>query len=466
MSELWRLSALAQAKLVRTRAASAVEVMRSFLARIEAVNPRVNAVVEIRPEEALALAEAADRAVAAGEAVGPLHGVPVTIKVNVDQRGYATTNGVVVYRDLIASEDSAVVANLRRAGAIPAGRTNTPAYSYRFFTDNALHGRTLNPWNPTLTPGGSSGGASAALACGIGSIAHGNDIGGSIRYPAYACGVAGIRPSLGRVPAFNPSAGATERPIAMQLFSVQGPLARNIADLRAALLAMMAPGHPDPWHAPVPFEGPPVPRPRRVALAVLGADPPVAEALRRAAQFLSEAGCVVDEVDPPHWDEAAALWRSVLMADSMRFMTPMIEANGDEAAKRSWRGWCANVPAPTEEAFHAGLARRTAILRDWQRFFARYSALLCPVSREPPFPIDLDQTEEGQRRILRAQETLYVINFLGLPGAVLPTDVAHQGVRVGVQIVADRFREDLCLELAEIIEARAGEAGLTDPVSV
>ncbi len=465
MSELWRLSALAQAKLIRTRAASAVEVMKSFLGRLDAVNPRVNAVVEIRPEEALALAEAADRMVASGEEVGPLHGVPVTIKVNVDQQGYATTNGVVAYRDLIAPADSAVVVNLRRAGAIPAGRTNTPCYSYRFFTDNALYGRTLNPWNPALTPGGSSGGASAALACGIGSIAHGNDIGGSIRYPAYACAVAGIRPSLGRVPAYNPSAGATERPLAMQLFSVQGPLARNVADLRAALLAMMAPGHPDPWHAPVSFEGPPAPRPRPVALALLGAHPPVAEALRRAAQYLSEAGCVVEEVEPPHWEEAASLWRSVLMADSMRFMTPAIEANGDEALKRSWRGWCANVPVPKEEVFHTGLARRTAILRDWQRFFSHYCALLCPVSREAPFPIDLDQTEEGQRRILYAQETLYVFNFLGLPGAVLPTDVVHQGLRLGVQIVADRFREDLCLELAEIIEARAGEAGLTDPAS-
>ncbi|MDW8445188.1 MAG: amidase family protein [Acetobacteraceae bacterium] len=220
---------------------------------------------------------------------------------------------------------------------------------------------------------------------------------------------------------------------------------------------------PDPWHAPVPFDGLPAPRPRRVALALLGTAPPVAEALRRAARYLSEAGCVVEEVEPPHWNEAAGLWRTVLMADSLRFMSPLIEANGDEATRRSWRGWCANVPPPTEAEFHAGLARRTAILRDWQRFFGRYAALLCPVSRETPFPIDLDQTPEGQRRILHAQETLYVFNFLGLPGAVVPTDVMHDGVRLGVQIVCDRFREDLCLEFAEIIEARAGEAAVADP---
>lgn len=462
MSDLWRLPALEQARLIRTRAASAREVVLSVLQRLEAVNPAINAVVEVRPEEALAEADAADAAVSRGEALGALHGVPVTIKVNVDQKGYATTNGVVAYRGLIASADSGVVANLRAAGALPVGRTNTPCFSYRFFTDNALHGRTLNPWNPALTPGGSSGGASAALAVGIGSIAHGNDLGGSIRYPAYACGVVGLRPSLGRVPAFNPSATA-ERPITLQLFSVQGPLARTIADLRAALVAMMSGAQPDPWHTPAPMAQEPPPRPLRVALAMLGAGGEVRAALHQAAHWLGEAGCVVEEVAPPHWEEAAALWRALLMADSLRFMQPLIEEHGDEATRRSWRSWRENVAPADEVAFHLGLARRTAILRDWHRFFRRFAVLLCPVSRETPFPLDLDQTAEGQARILRAQETLYVFNFLGLPGAVVPTAVAADGVRLGVQLVADRFREDLCLDFAEIIEARAGPARPTDP---
>jgi amidase len=462
MTELWRLPALDQARLIRTRAASAREVIQSFLARLDAVNGRINAVVETRADEALALADAADAAVKRGEAVAALHGVPVTIKVNADQKGYATTNGVVAYKDLIAPDDSGVVANLRASRAIPVGRTNAPCYSYRYFTDNALHGRTLNPRNPVLTPGGSSGGASAALAAGIGAIAHGNDLGGSIRYPAYATGVAGIRPSLGRVPAYNPLATA-ERPITLQLFSVQGPLARTIADLRAGLVAMMTGAQPDPWHTPSPLAGAPVTRPIRVGLATLGAAPPVAAALRQAAGWLADAGYVVEEVTPPHWDEAAELWRALLMTDSLRFMQPLIAANGDDATKASWAGWSANVTAADESAYAAGLSRRTGILRDWHRFFRAHPLLLCPVSRETPFPIDLDLTVEGQARILHAQEPLYVFNFLGLPGVVVPTATVAEGVPLGVQLVGDRFREDLCLDAAEVIEARAGGVSIVDP---
>ncbi len=462
MNDLYALSALDQARLIRSRAASAREVVQSFLTRLEAVNGRINAIVEVRADEAYRLADAADAAVKRGEALPALHGVPVTIKVNADQKGYATTNGVVAYRDLIAPDDSGVVANLRASGAIAVGRSNAPCYSYRYFTDNALHGRTLNPRNPALTPGGSSGGASAALAAGIGAIAHGNDLGGSIRYPAYAAGVAGIRPSLGRVPAYNPLATA-ERPITLQLFSVQGPLARHVADLRAALVAMMSGPQPDPWHTPAPLAGAPVARPIRVGLAMLGADPPVAAALRQAAGWLADAGYIVEEVTPPHWDEAASLWRSLLMADSLRFMQPLIEANGDDGTRASWAAWSANVNAADQEAYAAGLARRTAILRDWHRFFRRHPLLLCPVSRETPFPIDLDLTVEGQARILRAQEPLYVFNFLGLPGAVVPTATVAHNIPLGVQLVADRFREDLCLGAAEVIEARAGAPAIVDP---
>jgi amidase len=152
------------------------------------------------------------------------------------------------------------------------------------------------------------------------------------------------------------------------------------------------------------------------------------------------------------------------MTDSIRFMQPLIETNGDEAIRASMVAWSANVMAADEEAYAAGLARRTAILRDWHRFFRRHSLLLCPVSRETPFPIDLDLTVEGQARILRAQEPLYVLNFLGLPGAVVPTATVAENIPLGVQLVADRFREDLCLDAAEAIEPRAGVPVVVDPV--
>ena len=221
-NEFWRWQACDLARAIRTRRISSREAVTSCLARLAAVNPRINAVVDCLADEALAAADAADRAVATGEPLGPLHGVPVTIKINVDYAGRATTNGVVAFKDRIAQADSPPVANWRKAGAIFIGRTNVPAFSARFFTDNALHGRTLNPWDAGRTPGGSSGGAAAAVATGIGALAHGNDRAGSIRYPAYACGVVGLRPTLGRIPTFEP--GAPDEPsITTQLDSRAGP---------------------------------------------------------------------------------------------------------------------------------------------------------------------------------------------------------------------------------------------------
>ena len=465
MTELWALPAAEQARLIRTRAASSKEVVAAVIARHRATHAAINAVVELREDEALAAAEAADEAVARGEAVGKLHGVPVTVKVNVDQAGYATTNGVAAFRDQIAADDSPVVANLRRAGAIPVGRTNTPAFSLRFFTDNALHGRTLNPRNPALTPSGSSGGASAAVAAGVGSIAHGNDLGGSIRYPAYAAGVAGLRPSFGRVPAFNATA-QEERPITLQMMSVQGPLARSVGDLRLALAAMAGPDPRDPWHCPVPVDLSPPPRPWRIAFSSLGAVPPVAEALRQAAGWLAEAGCVVEEVALPHLEEAAELWRGLLMTEADRALRPAIEAHGDAAIRAAYSGWAANVTPLPPDAFASALARRTALARAWSLLLSDYAAALLPVSLEPPFPQDLDQEgAEAGARILAAQAPLYVVNLLGLPGLAVPTGVAHAAIPLGVQLVAARFREDICLALGEILEARAGVTAPVDPVS-
>ena len=233
MDEPWRWPATELARAIRTRRLSSREAVQACLDRSHAVNPALNAIVDLMADEALAAADAADRAVARGEALGALHGVPVTVKVNVDCRGRATTNGIVALRDAIATEDSPVVANLRRAGAVIFGRTNTPAFSYRWFTENDLHGRTLNPWARERTPGGSSGGASSAVAAGMGPIAHGNDLAGSVRYPAYCTGVYGLRPSFGRVPAFLPSA-KEERTTGMQTMSVQGPLARTVADVKTS----------------------------------------------------------------------------------------------------------------------------------------------------------------------------------------------------------------------------------------
>src|SRR6202012_2932163 len=203
---------------------SAKDVAQAALARLDAVNPKINAVIDHRPDEGLAQAAAVDAAISRGEALGPLAGVPVTIKANIDQQGFATTNGLKMQRDTIAHSNSPVVDNLLKAGAVLLGRTNCPAFSYRWFTTNLIHGDTKNPRDPGITPGGSSGGAGASVAAGIGHIALGTDIAGSIRYPAYACGVHGLRPTVGRGAGVNPA--IPERSIGPQISAVSGPLAR------------------------------------------------------------------------------------------------------------------------------------------------------------------------------------------------------------------------------------------------
>src|SRR3954464_7932335 len=301
MQDLWRLSAADLASLVRAKKVSAMDAATAALARLDAVNPKINAVVDYRPEDVLAHARGIDAMIARGEDAGPLAGVPVTVKVNIDQQGFATTNGLKLQRDVIAKTNSPVIDNLRKAGAVILGRTNCPAFSYRWFTTNLIHGDTKNPRDPGITPGGSSGGAGSAVAAGIGHFAHGTDIAGSIRYPAYACGVHGLRPTIGRVAAFN--AALPERTIGPQISAVSGPLARSIGDLRIALAAMAAPDMRDPWWVPAPLEGPP--RAKRAALCLRpeGGEivPEVAAAVADAGKRLERAGWVVEEIEntPP-----------------------------------------------------------------------------------------------------------------------------------------------------------------------
>ncbi len=456
--ELWQLEASELAQRIARREISCEESVESCLDRIEQVNPRLNAVVDQDAAGALRAAQAADAMLARGEAVGPLHGVPVTIKVNVDQAGFATTNGVPAYRGHMAQADSAVVANLQRAGAIPIGRTNTPAFSMRWFTDNALHGRTLNPHDAALTPGGSSGGAAAAVASGMGPIAHGNDVGGSIRYPAYACGVYGLRPTAGRVPAFNPSA-TTERPISFFLNSVQGPLARSVADLRLALAAMSGADVRDPqWvAAPMLGEGEP---PRRVALCLQApgyrADPAVEQALRQAAGMLADAGYAVEEVAPPRLREATDVWLRLLTHEAQVMFNDAIFESGDPAIVRAHQAMCELAPPLDMPAYLRMQGLRTALQREWAVFLQSYPLLLCPVSWQTPFAIDEDlKGVDAARALVDAQSPLLSTAVLALPGLSVPMGLA-QGVPTGVQMVAARFNEARCLDAAAVIETQRG----------
>ena len=249
MSELWRKSAVELAAMIRGREVSSREVVQAHLDRVEAVNPQLNAIVRLLPDQALAAADAADRAVADGTGLGPLHGVPFTVKENIDLAGTPTTQAVPALAEAVAPVDAPQVERLRAAGAIPFGRTNLPDFGLRVHTDSALHGLTRNPWNPQRSAGGSSGGEAAALATGMTPLGLGNDLGGSLRNPAHCCGVASIKPSTGAVP------GATvippeDLPISFQLMAVEGVMARRIADVRAGFTAVAGPAPPRPAERP------------------------------------------------------------------------------------------------------------------------------------------------------------------------------------------------------------------------
>jgi len=460
MSEaLWQKNALEIAGGIRNKRFSCSEVMISTVERIRALNPKLNAIVADFTEQALTVAAAADRALPALAEPGPLFGVPVTIKVNVDQEGEATTNGLPALANYIAPSDAPIVRNLRRAGAIFVGRTNTPEVSMRATTINPLHGRTWNPWNPDASPGGSSGGAGVAAAAGFGPIHHGNDIGGSLRFPAFANGVPTIKPTQGRVPAFNPSATA-ERGLLIQLTSVQGAIARTVADVRLAT-RVMAGGDPrDPWWVPAPFDGEPLQKPIRIAVTRNShgypMHPGIAQLIDRAAGYLREAGYEIIETEPPSIMEPARGWFSVLITELKATLEATLNQYGSEEVRRIF-GWYYEYGKLLDCAdYRSGLADRTRMTRQWNVFLDEYPLVLTPFLMRPLYPWNYDAQGLAQTKdLFDAAVYSYGINYVGLPAGVVPIGLV-EGLPAGVQLVGRRFREDLILDAMAAVEQRAG----------
>jgi amidase len=377
--------------------------------------------------------------------------VPVTIKINVDVTGQANSNGVAAFKDNIAPADSPVTANLRKAGAIVIGLTNTPEFSMRAFTENTLHGLTRNPWNPAITCGGSSGGAGASIAAGIGAIAHGNDIGGSLRWPAHCNGVATIKATQGRIAAFNPSAAA-ERPLMAQFMSTQGPLAREVRDVRLGLEAMARRDPRDPWWVPAPLTGPEPEGPIRVAVARIPddmeTDPAVIALQRKAADHLANAGYAVSEVELPDLNEVWRLWCGLITTEIAVLQKEQMLATTSDDFRTSLDGLLALSSQLDQVGYMKAIAERSRHIRNWMMFLEDYQLVLTPttVRRTPKVNEDLGGAEQVKKVFW---------NVLGLPAAVTPVGLLD-GLPVGVQIVGSRYREDLCLDAAEAIEREVG----------
>jgi amidase len=459
MGEWWKRSACEQAEAIRTGQVSCVEVMTDVVARIRARNDELDAIVSDLGDDAIAAARDADRAVAAHEQLGPLHGVPVTIKENIDIAGQPTPNGLPAFADLVATEDSPVVRNLKRAGAIVVGRTNTPELSMRLTTWNPLHGRTVNPWDPDATPGGSSGGAAAAAATGFGALHHGNDIAGSLRMPSFACGVATVKSTQGRLPAYNSTAKA-ERGLLSSLMSSQGIIAREVRDVRVATRVMAQPDPRDPLHVPLPFDGVPLPRPIRVAVTTNAhgypAHPAIAALVDRAAGHLADAGYDVVTVEPPPIIDAATAWLSAGLTDLKITLDPTVRAHGTEELQRVFDAYYTLGRILGIDDFVTTLAARTGLIRTWSLFLEEHLLVLTPyLLRATP---DWNYDGEGEQQthdFFRAAIYSFGVNYLGLPAGVVPVDLI-EGRPAGVQLIGRRFREDVVLDGLEAIERATG----------
>ncbi|WP_433146368.1 amidase [Actinomadura nitritigenes] len=463
--ELWQLPVTEVAALIREQRVSAVEVAESCLARVEAVNPELNALADVRPEETLADARRADAAVAAGEELGPLHGVPVSTKINTPQRGALMSHGVAAMAGMRAAHDDASVAALRAAGAVFLGRSNAPAFSVRWFTENEPHGRTLNPWSASHTPGGSSGGAASSLAAGMTPLAQGNDIGGSIRFPAACCGVVGVRPTVGLVSNWiAPEDTGPEPPLTVQAWAVQGPMARTVADARLALHAMAGADLRDPFGVPaLPAPAAPPAGPVRVGVVrdvgIAKPHPAVDAAVTEAARWLADAGYEVEEIELPLLAEAARLW-SLLLFEDLRPGIPGMLEMADEPLRVHMRYAFEHAAGlwgeePGLPAYLGGWARRATLITRLQEMLGTGMLLLTPVSAEPPFEQDADILDPDRgRSLVDAQWPMTSLPVLGFPGVSVPAAVAD-GLPIGVQLIGGRFAEDLVLDAAQAVEDRA-----------
>jgi amidase len=465
-TDLWRMSATDLAETIRSRQASSQEVIEAHLRRIEAANPSVNAVTVVLGEQALEAANAADRVVADGGDLPPFHGVPFTVKGNIDVAGTPTTLGLKALAEAYPALDAPVVERLKAAGAIPVGRTNLPTCAVRWHCASELWGATVNPWNRSRTPGASSGGEAVALATGMSPLGLGNDGLGSLRWPAQCCGISVLKPTLGRIPDAT-TAGPEDTAIGIQLTTVQGPLARRIADLRAAFEVLAGPTWRDPWTVPVPLRGPEPARPIRVALVVdpagQGTAKQVQEGVQKAARALEDAGYAIDEVEPPSIDVAAKALLVMLSTPGMRAGWQMISQMMPADTKRFMSMFFKVAGNPDSMTATQSFMIRQSLLRSWGEFQQTHPLIVAPIYTDVPFEAGTDLDDGRVAETIRGMRMAMAINALGLPAVALPVGIGD-GLPQSVQVIGPRYREDLCLDAAAAIEERVGIITPIDPM--
>lgn len=455
-SELCFMTARELAQKIRQRELSAVEVMEAHLRQIEAVNPKVNAVVTLLPERAMEGAHAADAALARGEEIGPLHGLPIAHKDLVDTAGIRTTRGSPIFADNVPTQDALIVERLRGAGAITIGKTNVPEFGAGSQTFNPVFGATLNPYDTTRTCGGSSGGAAVALACGMIPIADGSDTGGSLRNPAAFCNVVGFRTSPGRVPVWPKQTG-------WFTYSVQGPMARTVGDAALMLSAIAGPDPRSPIAITEPgskFGGDLQRDFRGVRIAWsrdfggIPIDQRVTAALEDKRHVFEDIGCIVEEGEPDYSDadEVFKLWRA--WAFELGY-TDLIREHRDQVKETViWNAEEGQKISGPELA--RAEAKRTALYHRVREFMEDYEFMVMPVTQVPAFPVSQEYVTEIEgvpmHTYIDWMQSCYFITVTGLPAISVPCGFTPEGLPVGIQIVG-RHQDDLgVLQLGHAFE--------------
>ncbi|MBA3915888.1 MAG: amidase [Acidobacteriales bacterium] len=463
MSELHYLPAYRLAELVGSGELSSVEVVDAHLRRIAALNPRLNAFVQVAEQSAHAAAIAADHAQTRKISPGLLHGVPISIKGSIDVAGLRNEAGTKLRAGSIATADAVLVTRLKNAGAIVLGSTNSPELLMAWETDNAIYGRTNNPWDFSRTPGGSSGGESAAIAAGMSAGGVGSDGGGSIRVPAHSTGICGLKPTPGRIPAsghFPVSVG----PFA--LLGVVGPMARTVADLKLLFEVMQGPDIGDPSAAPVPVRWPDRKSLKQITVGYFeddGCVPVTAEtraAVQQGVAALKSAGMQVERCKIDGLEEARKLWWQFFGVAGSMLLGPMLRGRETELSDilKEFNTWVAADPPHTAESLLDCWIKRDQVRMKVFEQMQKYPVLLCPVAPIPAFGHGERAWEVDGVKVSYLEAWRYCawFNLLGMPAASLPVGFSRERLPIGVQIAAQPWQEELVLSVAEMMERELG----------
>jgi Asp-tRNA(Asn)/Glu-tRNA(Gln) amidotransferase A subunit family amidase len=461
MSELIFNSATKLAEMIRSKQVSPVEVIEAHIRRIKEVNPKLNAFVTTTFDSARKEARAAELKITSGESVGPLHGVPVSIKDTFETAGVRTVAGSRLLENNVPDRDAPVVARLKRAGAIILGKTNVPEFAMDFRSENPVFGRTSNPWDLGRVPGGSSGGEAAAIASGCSPAGVGSDLGGSIRVPSHFCGIVGLKPTPGRVPVTG------HIPVCVGPFALgnsNGPLARRVEDLGLMLSVLAGVDPADPQSAPVPVREYRQIDARKLRVMWYANDgfTPVTQATRetveRAAKALADRGLEVVERRPAGIEGAFELWYGFLGQAGVPAIVKMYEGR-EELMGPLMQALNAIIQPQTKEEFLGAWIGRDLLRASVVTEMMDYPVILAPVTAMPAFEHDHKGgfTIEGQEvDYLAAFSYTMTYNVLGLPGAVVPCGRSPEGLPIGVQIVGRPFEEETVLTVAAVLEEALG----------